>query len=370
MKEVAVVSKDEQVRLYLSECVPRGYIVTYFKSILEITQTEDSGAYSLGIIDTDYHYNEFILHQQKPDRLGIPWIAISSAHNIGRLLGVAGSYIDDIVQKPIQKEMFKRSIFRHMVETRLHEFDISGQQYHENVFVGRSQISRKIRQRIYSFSKADDTVLISGESGTGKEVVAKCIADASRQPRQQFHPQNLAAIPKDLIESTLFGAVPGAFTGARNTEGLFESCGKGTVFLDEIGELDLSGQTKLLRILETGEYCRLGSTVLKHTKSRIISATNRNLKHEVQCGRFRQDLYYRLKVLHIHIPPLRSRKEDIPFLIFHFLKNLDCGITSRAIVYLTACSWPGNVRELLNTLKRAALLCSNKKIDIRDLMEN
>jgi two-component system response regulator AtoC len=219
------------------------------------------------------------------------------------------------------------------------------------------------------------TILITGESGTGKELIAKALHYSSDRSQSPFIPINCGAIPENLLESELFGHVKGAFTDAiRTKKGLFEEADGGTLFLDEIGELPTQLQVKLLRVLQDGEIRRVGESKSIQIDVRIISATVKDLVKEVNEGRFREDLFYRLNVLPIHIPPLRERKEDIPLLVNHFIdkysQSMDkkmAGITPRALDTLINYKWYGNVRELENTIERAIVLTDKENIELENL---
>jgi len=212
------------------------------------------------------------------------------------------------------------------------------------------------------------TVLIMGETGTGKEVVARAIHLASPRAAQSMVALNCAAIPKDLLESELFGHVKGAFTGAAGTRiGRFEQADLGTLFLDEIGDMPLDLQAKLLRVLQEREFQRVGSSETVKIDVRVIAATNVDLLERVKLGKFREDLYYRLHVVPVRIPPLRARKTDIPSLVDHFIRKVcrDEGlgvkeITPDGIAYLSDCGWPGNVRQLENTVEMAVVLSADR----------
>ena len=229
---------------------------------------------------------------------------------------------------------------------------------------------------IQKAESSDILVMITGESGTGKELVARAIHHNSSRGKEPFVPVNMAAIPKDLIESELFGHEKGAFTGAISRRiGKFEEATKGTIFLDEIGEMDLSLQSKLLRILEDKEVTRVGSNKAIQLDLRIIAATNTQLTDQVDGGYFREDLYYRLQGFLIDLPPLRERKDDILLLSKSFLESFsnsskleEIDISKEAVEVLYDYDWPGNVRELRSVIERAALLCSKNVILHEDLM--
>jgi DNA-binding NtrC family response regulator len=217
-------------------------------------------------------------------------------------------------------------------------------------------------------ARADVPVLITGPNGAGKERIAEIVQANSARAKGPFITVNCGALPSELIEAELFGADPGAYTGAPNRarEGRFEAADGGTLFLDEIGNLPLAGQMKLLRILETGQFERLGSSKTRHVAVRVISATNADLPAKIREGSFREDLYYRLNVIELRLPPLAERTDDILPLAEHFLQgraSLDTGARSA----LLAHAWPGNVRELKNAIERASLLCSEATITARDL---
>jgi len=240
--------------------------------------------------------------------------------------------------------------------------------------VGQSAALAKVVNLIEVVAPTNATVLISGESGTGKELVARQIHRRSRRKDRPIVRVNCASIPKELYESEFFGHVKGAFTGAlRDRAGRFEAANGGTLFLDEIGEIPVELQSKLLRILQEGEYERVGDEKTRKVDVRVIAATNRNLSREVEAGRFRQDLYFRLNVFPIEVPPLRHRKEDIPLITARFFehirKQLNCevtGLTQPEVSRLQEYDWPGNIRELQNVIERAVISsrCGKIKFDI------
>jgi DNA-binding NtrC family response regulator len=241
--------------------------------------------------------------------------------------------------------------------------------------VGKSEPIAELRERIRKVASADATVLIMGESGTGKELVARSLHQFSRRHANAFVPVDCAALPESLLESELFGHERGAFTGASvSRPGLFELAHTGTLFLDEVAELPLSLQAKLLRVLEARQLRRLGGRQLISLDVRLIAATNRDLTKAMESGKFREDLYYRLNVIPIHVPSLRERPKDIPFLAMHFLLDDTSaggpppqGFSAETMVLLESYAWPGNVRELKNTVERARTLATREYIQPEDL---
>lgn len=237
-------------------------------------------------------------------------------------------------------------------------------------FVGNSAPMQKVYDLIRQVAPGKTTVLITGETGTGKELVARAIHRASPRQSALFVPINCAAIPADILESELFGYVKGAFTGAsKDRVGKFEMADGGTLFLDELTEMPLPLQAKLLRVLQENIIERLGSNRAIPIDVRIVAATNRDPRQAIGDGRLREDLYYRVNVFNIALPPLRERKDDIPALAASFLssQNSTHGVSAAAMTCLQDYSWPGNVRELQNVIERAAVLCRSGEIDVKDL---
>ncbi|GAU07953.1 sigma-54 interaction domain-containing protein [Desulfoplanes formicivorans] len=241
--------------------------------------------------------------------------------------------------------------------------------------IGQSPALQEVFAILGKVAPTDSTVLVSGESGTGKELMVRALHRNSKRTGAPFVPVNCGAIPGELLESELFGHEKGAFTHAiRTRAGRFELADGGTVFLDEIGEMDLSLQVKILRVLQEREFERVGGTKTYKANVRIIAATNRDLEQEVAKGNFREDLFYRLNVIPIHLPPLRERQEDIPLLAHYFLQKF-CKHQNRCLMRLAeetqnillSYSWPGNVRELENFMERLSILCDGDVITPMDL---
>ncbi len=242
--------------------------------------------------------------------------------------------------------------------------------------IGSSEAMQRLRGMIAQVAPTSATVLLTGESGTGKELVAHCIHEQSRRAAGgKFIAINCAAVPETLIESELFGFEKGAFTGATASKGgLFEAADGGTLLLDEMGDMPLALQAKLLRVLQEGEVRRVGSSTSKKVDVRVIAATHRDLNERVKAGFFRQDLLYRLEVIGIHVAPLRERKEDITELVYHFLseagkrhgKSIE-SVSENAMAVLLSHSWPGNVRELSNVIERAVVFMRSGSVGIEDL---
>lgn len=290
----------------------------------------------------------------------------------------AGAY--DYLTKPLDMDMLRLSIERALDHIRLKSENAALRNRLPSGFdlaniVGKSDAVRKLLEQVAMVAPTEATVLITGESGTGKELVAKAIHFNSLRKDGPLVTINCAALTENLLESELFGHERGAFTGAeRRREGRFMQANNGTIFLDEIGEISSAMQAKLLRVIQEREIQRVGSDKLIGVNVRILAATNRNLKMEVEEHRFREDLFYRLNVMVLEVPPLRIRREDIPLLAQHFVakyadKNRKSikGFTPDAMDCLVKYDWPGNVRELENAMERAVILATGDYIETNDL---
>jgi len=283
---------------------------------------------------------------------------------------------DDFLEKPLSKEKLLITLNNFFKRLRLQEkfSDLENQVYSKDL-IGQSEVMKNVVAQIEKVAPTNSKVLITGESGTGKEIVARMIHLNSNRKNEPYVKINCAAIPGELIEAELFGNEKGAYTGAsERREGKFEQADRGTLLLDEIGDMSLPTQTKVLRVLQDGEFERVGGNKTIQTDVRIIAATNKDLKVLVDEGNFREDLYFRLNVLPIHIQPLRERTEDIPQLVNHFLKHF-CDQNNRSKIELTENAmkkireyhWPGNVRELKNLIERMVIMAEGKTIDLDQL---
>jgi len=277
------------------------------------------------------------------------------------------SKLEPLTEKNLDLLMELTKPLRHILKSHLKEFRVedSGWIFADTVLAGTSEMHRGVLRLIERVKNTRAPVFVWGESGTGKELVARAIHESGHRRHREFVAVNCGAIPDYLLESEFFGHVKGAFTGAtRDKPGLVEEADGGTFFLDEIGDLSLSLQSKLLRLLQEKEFRRVGDNCIRQVDVRFISATNKNIEQEVDCGRFREDLYYRLKIITIEIPPLRERREDILCLINRFLAKYSHEMSRdrtyfspRSLELLVNYSWPGNVRELQNEIQRCLILC-------------
>jgi len=300
-----------------------------------------------------------------------PFIIITAYGSINGAVEAMQKGATHYIAKPIDAENLIEMINFHLSQKKLEKTE-------DEVFegiIGKSKKMKELFRDISIVAKSDSSVLLEGESGTGKELVARAIHRLSKRKGNPFVAINCSAIPLELFENELFGHEKGAFTGALGKKvGKIEIAGEGTLFLDEISEMPVMIQAKLLRVLQEKEFYRLGGTDVVKMKCRVISATNKDLERLVEEGKFREDLFYRINVVHIKIPPLRERKEDIPLLVKHFLKKFNtqnerdiCEIDEPAMEALIDYDWPGNVRELENAIERAVVMCTSDKIRLEHL---
>jgi two-component system response regulator AtoC len=320
--------------------------------------------------------------QEVPD---VPVIIITAHGTVESAVEAVRAGAFDYIEKPFEQDQIRQVVAKAVKQAELqqraprpllegpspHAADEAGR----FGLVGKAPGMKQVYAIIEKVADTPSTVLITGESGTGKELVAKALHDHSTRRGGPFIKINCAAIPKTLMESELFGYEKGAFTGAVGSKpGRFELADKGTLFLDEIGEIPPEMQVKLLRALQESEFERVGGIKTIKVDVRLVTATNRNLENEIKAGNFREDLYYRLNVVPLHIPPLRDRREDIPLLVEHIIRKFNerlkkqvVGLDPDALERLVAYHWPGNIRELENVLERTLLFCDAPMIGVVDL---
>jgi len=381
---ILIVDDEIQNREYLSEILSdEGYSVSTASNGREAVNRIAQEPFEVVLTD---------LQMPELDGLGvIRHLVESKLNSIGIIYTGYGSVktaVDamrlgafDYITKPFKAEEIKVVVKKALEHLALQAENIYLKQqlkakYKFENIVGTSDKMQKVFSLIDKVASTDSTVLIFGESGTGKELVARALHYNSPRAQNPFVPVNCGAIPEELLESELFGHEKGAFTGAFRTRiGRFELAGTGSIFLDEISEMSPNLQVKLLRIIQEREFERVGGVKSIKADVRIIAATNKVLEEEVAEGKFREDLYYRLNVIPINLPPLRERTEDIPLLIKHFLskyshaKSGEPDFSKKAIAALMRYRWPGNVRELENLVERMVVLSEGPEIDVNDLPE-
>ena len=341
----------------------------------EIISKEKLQLFLLDVMLKDEDGIAFIseIRQQIPDAV---IVMISGHANIRMAVEAAQKGADDFLEKPLSKDKVLITLNNFLKRLELqNKYNKLEDEIYGSQFIGRSEAIKNIIKQIEKVAPTNSKVLITGESGTGKEIVARLIHLKSPRRNEAYIKINCAAIPGELIESELFGNEKGAFTGAtERRDGKFAQAYGGTLLLDEIGDMSLSTQTKVLRVLQEGEFERVGGNETIKTDVRIIAATNKDLKKMVDSGDFREDLFFRLHVLPIHIPPLRERKEDIEILVDHYLKYF-CDENNRPVIKTNAkalsklkeYTWPGNVRELKNMIERMVIMSEGEQITLNQL---
>jgi two-component system, NtrC family, nitrogen regulation response regulator NtrX len=309
----------------------------------------------------------------------LPIVVISGHGTISTAVEATKKGAFDFIEKPFASERVLVSLRNALDQRQLRDENRSLKKAVEvrHQMIGDSHALKQVMGAIGRAAPTNATVLIQGESGVGKELVARTIHRNSLRSRERFVQVNCAAIPEELIESELFGHEKGSFTGATEKQvGKFEQADRGTIFLDEVGDMSAKTQAKVLRVLQEGEVERLGSARTIKVDVRVIAATNKNLEEEIEKGHFREDLYFRLAVIPIHVPPLRERQDDIPLLIRHYMDYFSREnnvrpkrITQSALEALQRHRWKGNIRELRNTVERMIIMTGGDTIDLPDLAE-
>ena len=373
-KVVLLLEDDESIQLVTSDfLLSEGYIVKSSKTIKSLWKMIEDGEGDVLVTDVMLPDGESfeIIPQIKELRPNLPIIVVSARNNLQTAISSVEKGAFEYLPKPFDLNDLSNLILKAIQTKPIEKGKSLIRKKSNDLIIGSSKIMQEMYRVIGRLSQNDLTVTIYGESGTGKELVAKALHMFGKRADNPFIPVNMAAIPKDLIESELFGHEKGSFTGAhQKSDGKFKQAEKGTLFLDEIGDMPLDAQTRLLRVLQEGEYTSVGGKERIKVDVRIITATNKDLKKLIDLGVFREDLYYRLNVVPIETPPLRDRIEDIPELIEHFLiKTEKSGlpikkIDNDAIKAMKSYKWPGNVRELENFILRISALYSEDLLNI------
>src|SRR5437870_12020362 len=320
-----------------------------------------------------------VLDRLRSTNESLPIVVISGHGTISTAVEATKKGAFDFIEKPFASDRVLVSLRNALDQRQLRDENRSLKRAVEvrHQMIGDSQALRQVMAAVGRAAPTNATVLIQGESGVGKELVARTIHRNSLRSRERFVQVNCAAIPEELIESELFGHEKGSFTGATEKQvGKFEQADRGTIFLDEVGDMSAKTQAKVLRVLQEGEVERLGSARTIKVDVRVIAATNKNLEEEIEKGHFREDLYFRLAVIPIHVPPLRERPEDIPLLVKHYMEYFarennvrPKRITQAAMDALQRYRWKGNIRELRNTVERMNIMTGSDTIDLDDLRD-
>jgi len=382
---VLVVDDEPNLRFMLRRCLEgEGYAVEEAADGMAGLSAVESGGFDFILCDVRMPGLDGVSFLKEARERGVeaPVIMLSAYGTAMSALEAIEAGAFDYVFKPFHPEEILLRLRRAGEQERLRRENESlreaALQAGRHGIVARSRAMREVLGFIAQVSSVGSAVLVSGESGTGKELVALAIHGGGARASGPFVAVNCGAIPEQLLESELFGHVRGAFTDAvRDRVGLYEAADKGTLFLDEVGELPLSLQVKLLRVLQEGEVRRVGDSQSRAVDVRVVAATGRGLEEEISAGRFREDLYYRLNVLPLHLPPLRERKEDIPLLVEHFL-IVHCArlgrerpeVSPEVMEALLGYGWPGNVRELENLVERMLVLSGQGRLTLKDVPVN
>lgn len=374
---ILLVDDDDAVRTVVTQALRRaGYVVRTAASIAELerelaTQAPDLLVTDVVLPDGDGIDRATRLVAERPD---LPVIVLSARNTLTTAVRAneAGAY--DYLPKPFDLEALTRAVAAALARRRHASAPETASEDHSLPLIGRSAPMQDVYRVIARVVSNDLTVLVSGESGTGKELVARAIHDLGARRAAPFVAINMAAIPRELIEAELFGHERGAFTGAaQRSAGRFEQAAGGTLFLDEIGDMPMEAQTRLLRVLQSGEFTTVGGARTIRADVRIVAATNRDLQSAVASGQFREDLFYRLNVVPVALPALRERRGDIAELARHFLdRAAEAGLPRKtlapdAVEALEAHDWPGNVREMENLMRRLAALSRDDVIGAGEL---
>jgi len=379
-KTLIITEDDESIRLVTSRYLQDlGYEVLLASNLKELWKLIESNKGDALITDVMLPDGELfdILPQIIEYRESLPVIVVSAKNNLQTAISATKQGAYEYLPKPFDLDELQKLV-KKALESKQNSKNKTKlkNESEKQLIVGRSPSMQELYKSIARLSQNDLTVMIYGESGTGKELVAKALHKYSARSEKPFIALNMAAIPNDLIESELFGHEKGSFTGAhQKSDGKFKLAEKGTLFLDEIGDMPIDAQTRLLRVLQEGEFTPIGGKEKILADTRIIAATHKNLSNLIEKGEFREDLFYRLNVVPINIPPLRERKEDIPELVNHFLEKAKTlklepkKFNTESFQILEKYQWPGNVRELENFILKLCALYADEIIMNEDLVK-
>lgn len=382
MNSVLVIDDEKEICESIKMILEyEDYEVDYSTEAIKGVEKLTSGAFDVALLDIQMpDMNGFeVLNKLKELNLDINVIVISAFSSLENAVKATKLGAFDFLEKPIDRDKLLLSIRNALSQVKLvkENKELKKSLNENSVIIGKSPLIQDVLQVISRVAPTDVRVMITGGNGTGKELVAREIHRQSQRMKESFVEVNCAAIPNELIESELFGHEKGSFTGAfQQRIGKFELANKGTLFLDEIGDMSLQAQAKVLRAIEDGKIERVGGNRKIDVDVRIISATNKNLKEEIEKGNFREDLYHRLNVIPIVVPPLKDRVEDIPMLVEHFAREISTKykispvtFTPAAIKALQSFEWTGNVRELRNIVERIIIMMPQKEISDKDVFK-
>ncbi|MGL4641489.1 MAG: sigma 54-interacting transcriptional regulator [Cetobacterium sp.] len=381
-KSILVVSERKETLKQVRKALSEVYEIITFNNLLDALDMLRESDFDVVLLDEYLTWFNFSEAKRKLNGIGKDFVVIGllDEENEALIQEMKEADIYNYLLKPVDvKEMNRIMIpalrnLEIVKEKRKLEEKLSDSE-DENEIIGQSARVKEVKNLIEKVAESDLTVLITGENGVGKELIAKEIFKKSDRRKENYITISCASLPEDLIERELFGYERGAFLGATTSKkGILEEADGGTVFLDEISAMDLKAQSKVLRVIEYGEFRRVGGNKSRRVDVRFIVSTNRDLKEETEKGKFRKDLYHRLTAFPIEVPPLRDRKDDIPMLANYFLNKIVKDlrreipvISGDAMKYLMEYSYPGNIRELKNMIERMVILCNDRNIDVEDL---
>ena len=382
--QVLIVDDEVELAKSIGEALRRlGHVCTIVHDLPSAEDELRHGSFDLIVTDLRMENEDDglkVLAATQQTQANAECIMVTAYGDVKTTKAAIGGGAFDFIEKPLDLNILRNRCQRAIEKAVM---KMQNRQLREQVdekfglegIIGNSPAIRRVLTLVRQIAPTDIPVLITGESGTGKELVARAIHVNSPRARKNFKPLNCAGLSASILESELFGHVKGAFTGAeRDRQGVFEYANGGTLFLDEIGDMPLEMQAKLLRVLENGEIVRVGSNEPRHANVRLLAATNHELEKLTEQKQFREDLYFRIRGAHIHLPPLRDRREDIPLLVRHFagqfankMDKQTVDIEDEAMNVLVQFDWPGNVRQLINTVQNMVLVCAAQAIELQHI---